>query len=170
MNIPRSQGKLPVHPEYFCKLLHQRENVQMTQCHCSLQRNPQRLLFCWGKADSWGCKEGTNTWKEPYSLFFRATAQKCKAEVPNVGQRQDGWQVASKSAGMEKVCMVSSWDVFQNYNLQFALLSNRELALLFSLLYTNYGFLKTFLGACSCFSFTAIKMHALHRCMGNVNG
>lgn len=162
MNIPRSQGKLPVHPEYFCKLLHLHENVQMTQCHCSLWHSPRGFCSAEGKQTVGGARKAQTLEKSPTHYSSVPQLRKCKAEVPNIGQRQDGWQVASKSAGTEKVCMVSSWDAFQNYNLQFALLS--------SLLYTNYGFFKTFLGACSCFSFTAIKMHALHRCMGNVNG
>lgn len=54
------------------------------------------------------------------------------------------------------------------YNLLCCLTENLLCCLVYFIPTTDI--FKTFLGVWSCFSFTAIKIHALHKCMGNVNG
>lgn len=111
------------------------------------------------------CSEGHQAARETQtlrnSLLTSCPCHSTAAQGRSPKQRKDGWKVEMKSAGMEKVCLVSSHDAFQKLNLPFALLSNLLLLPIFS---------QTFFGASSWFSFTAIKVHALHRCTGKENG
>lgn len=118
--------------------------------------------------DGQGSKADTNAWKMPRSLFFRATAQTCKFQTLNKDKLDD--RLHANLQGRE---------TFASFPLRMPLkiATNdllcclRENLLCYPVHFIPAtGFFKTFLGTWSCFSVTAVRIHVLHRCMGNVNG
>ena len=91
MNVPRSQGELPACPEYFCKLLHQCENVQMTQRHCPLLRSPQRFCSAEGNWTVGGARQTQTLEKSPArsSSMPQHTSARQKSQMLNK-DRMDG--------------------------------------------------------------------------------